>query len=172
MASASEEIERVYKEYVEASLVILNIIYQDAPAIVAQEYQKEFQLALFEEHSPNGEPYAALKAKSKYPKKKKRDPRNKILDDTGQMKRGVKSEVSRGKADIYWEYTDPRGREPQVYHQFGTRKMIARPLATLSDTAAVKIEERLTAKAKSRMGNNPISNLLIYAIVDRNEYGE
>lgn len=160
------------QEIRDAAVTVTNIVVKDAPGVVASQYKTGWEQALEDEVSPNGVPYAPLRERSKYPRKKTRDPKNKILDDTGMMKKGVRVNVTPGSAEIYWDYRDDRGKQPQVFHQYGTPKMVARPVAGLSNKIAKRIAEALRSLVKTKTGGNPITNALADAIIDESEYGE
>jgi hypothetical protein len=170
--AASDEIAKALQEVADATNLVTTVIQIDAPKIVASQYAVGLEEALEAQQSPDGKAYAPLKPASKYPAKRRRNPTNKILDDTGHMKKGIKTEVSLGKAEIFWDYRDERGKEPQNYHQTGTAKMKARPVMGLSNKIAKKIESDLRGAVRSKVGNNAIALALVDALVDAKDYGE
>lgn len=110
-----------------------------ALTIIAEEYKLDFALGIGLEESPDGSPFAPLLPQSKFPRKKQRDPTNRILMDTDKLVKSFRFSRTPDSATIYTG--DPKASR----HQEGTTRMVARPIVGFSRRANRRITQRLEA---------------------------
>ncbi len=114
-------------------------VKREALTIIGEEYKLDFALGIGLEQSPDGSAFAPLLPQSMYPRKKTRDPANRILMDTDALIKSFRRSTTSDSATIYTE--DPKASR----HQEGTTKMVVRPIVGFSRRANRRITQRLEA---------------------------
>ena len=120
------------------------------------EIAGEKDAAFTNQTSPGGQPWAPLAESTKYKKES-----NVILVDTGALRTSLVDVGGTGNVNTVASHSLIYGTDVEyaLFHESGTKRMPARPLAGLSETLVNKLADRIADMTAKVVGETEVSKI-------------